>query len=279
MSKTTDLTLLGARYRKMPNPGFADGISVGDACANLGQHLGINTRELRSACGDLPVDQCYFCSTILDLPFAGEAFDQVRFLAAAAAVDPVVPDTIVNAYECVCWGYILRHVAHNIERPTRVLMHIVDVDVLNLVHWRANSAWGHSGFGIMSLLFEVCPAAKAEVVVGSARTEQHVTEFVLELRKFVAARPGLPIALPYLPKDISGIFSRTMAAFRCLPDLHPELGHCFGSDPWIGIVRHALEAKRADDNFIASSIALNGYWAMALVHVPMDAPLTWEDCS
>ena len=279
MSRTADLTLLAARYRKMPNRGCPDGIRGGVAWAELGRHVGANGRALLDEPGRAEVDQVYLCSTILDLPLAGDAFDHERFRAEAATHGPAVPDTLVNAYECVCWGYILRHVLHDIGRATRVLVHIVDVDVLNLVHWRANAAWGHSGFGIMSLLFELHPQVREDVVVGSARGEQHVTEFVLELRKFAAAHPGLPVALPYLPQAISGIFTRAMAQYRCLPDLHAELGHCFGSDPWAGIVRHALAGPREDFTYIATSIALNGYWAMARVHVPPHASLVWEDRS
>jgi hypothetical protein len=279
MSKTSNLTLLAARYRKMPNPGFSDGVNVSDASSFLGAQIGMNTKELLEQQSCFEVDQCYFCSTILDLPLAGEAFDYECFYNELRKYSAIVPDTLVNAYECVCWGYILRHVANNICRSTRLLMHIADVDVLNLVHWRANDAWGYSGFGIMSLLFELSPETIGDVVVGSARTEQHVTEFVLELRKFAEAYAGLPIALPYLPQAISGIFTRPMAKHHCLPDLHPQLGHCFGSDPWIGIVRHAQASQRPHNSFIASSIALNGYWAMAHVHVPAEASLSWKDCS
>ncbi len=279
MSALSDVVLRAARYRRLPNPGFAAGTAAGEACARLGDEVGGNTRAALEAVGDTRVDRSYLCSTIIDLPLSGDAFDHARFAEAVQAHGPHLPQTFVNAYECSCWGYILRQVAQDVENEgtTRVMINIADVDVLNLTRWRANEAWGASGFGIMTLLLDLGSQARAQIATGSARTEQHVTEFVLATRKFVAETPELPLALPYLPQAVSGMFTRTLAPHDCLPNLNPELGHCFGSDPWVGIVRHRLGRPPAVERYIATSIALHGYWTLARVRVPANAHISWEN--
>ncbi|MDR2031420.1 MAG: hypothetical protein LBP86_03990 [Azoarcus sp.] len=238
----------------------------------LGRHLARATQGLSR---EYAPDH-YLCSTMIDLPFSSGALDWHRLRERIGQHTAHVPQTLVNAYECASWGYVLRHVTCHRPLPTRLLCTIVDVNLLNLGYWEQNSNWGKSGFGVITLALHCPVASEAAIVAGFAKTHNAVAEFALAMRQAVRAAPGRKLAKPFFPEDITGLFLRQLPDADHLPDDHPELGHCFGADPWISIIRDA-RGKRTDGHYLSASTALNGYWALAQVDTVPDGEYLFAD--
>ena len=85
------------------------------------------------------------------------------------------------------------------------------------------------------------------------------------------------VALPFFPKHVSDMFDRTLPKISRLPDRHAELGHCFGSDPWVLLLTHSGTLTPNQSATVRlCSVALNGYWALADVEVSPASQLRLE---
>lgn len=221
-------------------------------------------------------------STMLDLPLANRWMTWSKLRRSIEHGTVAVPTGFVNAYECATWGYLLRYAIARAAGKTHVLMTIVDVNVLDLTMWYQNENWGKSGFGIMSLLFRL-PSREStlendtpSVTTAVARSGSAVGEFVVELRKLLSAEKNAILSGPFFSPSIYAMFDRVLPTDRLLPNLHDVYGHCFGSDPWLGLIVAAQSANHSIDQstFLAASVALNGYWAIAPVQVAATARLS-----
>jgi hypothetical protein len=211
----------------------------------------------------------FMCSTMIDVAFASGALDWLQLQQRIGRISGFAPGTLVNAYECASWGYALRHALRPPARPVRVLLSIVDLNLLNLSYWNSNPYWGASGFGIATVLLECAPGAAEDLVVGCAKTHNAVAELGIALRNTLAQRPGLKLAKPFFPSTLTGLLERQVGNAVHLEDLHPHVGHCFGSDPWLSVA-YAASRSGETGSCLAASLALNGYWAMAEVQIDPD---------
>ena len=95
-----------------------------------------------------------------------------------------------------------------------------------------------------------------------------MAEFATVIRRHAANKPDVTLAMPFFPEHIQQMFNKLLVNQTRLPDLHADWGHCFGSDPWLSILNHcqANPIEKAQD-FLACSLALNGYFSIAQVTV------------
>lgn len=273
-----EIRLLRASYRSMkeriapPSAGIEQRIeALADAVAG----------EVNACLGDLgpgDIDLHVASSTIIDVPLACRTGVADALLEALDARTTHPPMVVMNAYECAGWGYILRHAAGLRPRPRRVACTIVDLNLLEVEFWRASPHWGGSGFGVAVLLLELGDEPESALVVGHAKTPNMLAEFAVAVRKTAelqdSDRPL--VGLPFFPSHVSQMFDRIIPNIERLPDQHERLGHCFGSDPWILAMQHAQAGCVGGRSLHASSVALNGYWAVADVEVAPDARIRLE---
>jgi len=207
----------------------------------------------------------YLCSTIIDNPFGSRAFEWPRIAQQLQSQTSYAPQAFINAYECAGWGYSLRHALRNQKEERLIAITIVDVNLFNLDYWLSNDNWGHSGFGIITLLLTCAPNARDELNIGVAKSTNAVAEFTVQMRNETSKRSGVKLAHPYFPEKVTGLFYKLVPNADFLPDWHSEFGHCFGADPWISIIKQHQENPKPQA-YVASSVALNGYWALAEIH-------------
>ncbi|WP_444959621.1 hypothetical protein [Microbulbifer sp. VVAC002] len=215
---------------------------------------------------DSQIDRHFLCSTMIELPLSSSAISEQDFNYGDNARAPVT--SFVNTYECASWGYSLRHYLTQNPESRYLMVSILDANVLDLTFWRENENWGDSGFGLCTLLFEVRDLDSINLNASCTITYNTTPEFATVIRKMAVGRDDLTLSLPFFPENIRQIFSKLLSANQKLPDLHDRWGHCFGSDPWLNIICQGAE-KGFDkqENFLACSIALNGYYCTVEVTV------------
>jgi len=222
------------------------------------------------------IDRHFLCSTMVEMPFTTGDIAWSDVAEKLTALGPNNPDTYINAYECASWGYSLRHYLTyaKAEKKRFLLVSILDANLYDLTFWRYNENWHESGFGITTVLLEVIGEVSNELITQCALTHNSMAEFATVVRRTVTGRDNVCLALPFFPEHIQEMFNKLLAKQWRLPDLHHNWGHCFGSDPWLSILCHSLENPPVEEQkYMAASLALNGYFAMAEVRVNQDTHL------
>ena len=229
-----------------------------------------------SAVEKAQIDRHFLCSTMVELPFTTGDIAWADVAQTLSEKGPHNPDTYINAYECASWGYSLRHYLTHAkpEKSRFLLVSILDANLYDLTFWRYNENWHESGFGLTTVLLEVTGEVTDELVTQCALTHNSMAEFATVVRRTVTGRENVCLALPFFPENIQDMFNKLLAKQRRLPDLHHDWGHCFGSDPWLSILCHSLKNPPIEaQKYMAASLALNGYFAMAEVVVNQDTTL------
>jgi len=218
----------------------------------------------------IKIKRHFLCSTMVELPFTtGDiSWPQVANMLVKNGVNQA--DSFINAYECASWGFSLRHyLQHDKQTSSRLLLvSIIDANIFDLEFWRYNENWHQSGFGITSILLEVDGAITDELITQSASTHNSMAEFATVVRRHAANKDGITLAMPFFPEHIQQMFDKLLINQTRLPDLHQDWGHCFGADPWLSILSHCIKQPVIEDQqYLACSLALNGYFSMAQVKV------------
>jgi hypothetical protein len=263
---SAEIRLLRASYRALPGPFETPGASLN---SRVEKFLALIAEEIDAGLGDVPgppPDQHFMSSTLLDVLISTRQYSAELLLEQLAQRTPLAPRILTNAYECAGWGFIMRFAQQGHIGQTRVACTIVDLNLLDLSFWTSSPHWGHSGYGIAVLLFEIQSPIDSQLVLGRAKTTNMMAEFAIAVRKAVEAdsRGRLRVALPMFPEATSRLFDRLLPKIERLADAHGELGHCFGADPWVLIAKHLLQSDEHNP-LLACSVALNGYWAIAQV--------------
>lgn len=250
-------------YRQTETPFVASGVSLAEAAAALGYRTGA---EAARHAVDVRADDYIVTSTVLSPFLADNTAEATLFRQGIRENFSREPDWITNGYECTGWGYILRHVLQKarLTGPRRLLLQIVDVDIHNFAFWRLTSRWGHSGFGIATLLLDIFPDGDdSALLLGTAPQAHALTMMGRALRQFTEPRPGVAVALPFFPEMTRRALFKSVDAANAHSDHYPRFGHAFGSDPWLSILAEIeAGADYAGDHCVLASLALNGYFAI-----------------
>ncbi len=218
------------------------------------------------------INRHFLCSTMLELPFTSGQITLDLFNQALHTREEKlrsIPVTAyINTYECASWGYTLRHYLNSASDQEYFLLSIIDANLLNLSFWQHNENWGQSGFGVTTLLLKREIGTQQENIADCAVTWNATPEFATVIRRHMKENDQLIMSLPFFPDNIRSIFVRMLGNYDQLPDLHDQWGHCFGSDPWVGIISAGLNNElESHKKLLACSVALNGYYCMSHVGI------------
>jgi hypothetical protein len=272
----SDIQLLGGYYRSAPTAFAPPRAGVEERITLLANAI---SDALNEALDELDGDafDLNVVSTTVITSFSNEVGLTNELLSQIRRHVRHAPQTVVNSYECAGWGGVLRYACQAWPVVRSAACIIVDLNVSDLEFWLHRSDWGASGFGISVLQFALSENAGRHISVGVAKSDNRMAEFALALRRHLAARPNsTPVALPFLPANISDMFDRAIPGMNRLPDLHHRLGHCFGSDPWISILEHEASIRAIGLPVLATSVSLSGYWVLADISVHPDARFQLE---
>lgn len=266
------LELTRATYRRA---GHWSGLSEQGA-APVAQALGrLLADQLDHASAGLDrsrIRRNFVVSTMLDLPFTSGWLRWPEIARAARAAGPDdLPgfDNFVSSYECASWGYCLRYAARELQPGEMVAISVLDINILNLGYWDANPNWGTSGFGLATVILTL--DGDSDITCTIAKSVNAFGEFCLDMRSRAQADPEALLVPPFFPHDIASMYTKLVPEDRRTPNLTDHWGHCFGSDPWVGLIEQTRTTPDWPDRvYTATSVALNGYWVMARLRLARD---------
>jgi hypothetical protein len=185
------------------------------------------------------------------------------------------PSVFVNAYECASWGYIVRYYFMKNPSARFVMITIVDVNVYNFSIWEEEQIWGRSGYGCTTMLIEKTGVTSDNLINGYSKGSNIIMEFAMAIRRATQEGGDRVVSLPFFPDNVRGIMDAVLKDRIVTRNGHARWGHTFGSDPWISILEHirTQQEGRGMMEFTACSLALNGYYSIIDIDVPLDASL------
>lgn len=258
------LELSAATYRKTDHwaPVARQG---GKATAQmLGQVLSAQLADTVQDIDPGRIKRNFVVSTMLDLPFTSGWLAWADIAAATRDQPAHLPrfDNLIAGYECASWGYCLRYALKELEPGDMIAISILDINVMNISYWHSNPNWGNSGFGLAT--FVLTAAQDNHVECHIAKSINAFGEFCLDLRRLSKERPQMRIVPPYFPSDIAAMYTKIVPQEHRTENLVQDWGHCFGSDPWVGLIEEVARGNAWQDTpYVATSVALNGYWTFA----------------
>jgi hypothetical protein len=265
------LTLRGVAFQPLDTELFDKRPHISDSFKWLSDVIGSQVKDIiapLSVDEQAQINRHFLCSTMIELPFTTGDISWSAVAEMLAEHGEFQPDTFINAYECASWGYSLRHYLQHNKDAKFLLVSIVDANLYDLEFWRYNEHWHDSGFGVTTVLLEVTGTISNELNIGCAVTHNAMAEFATVVRRDVVTRENCVLAMPFFPENIQQMFDKLLAKQSRLPDRHADWGHCFGADPWLNILCHCLDNEVTEDQqYLACSLALNGYYALAEVTV------------
>jgi hypothetical protein len=260
-SGETGILLNAAIYWRM-NPPFAlDAGSMAEQIVALARCIAAQIRSLAPIIGDQPTDYV-LCTTMLTSAIGGIRPNAELFFDVIERECGIRPSAIVNTYMCVGWGYALRFFSKHSD-ARRVLMTIVDVDIHHL-RWHTNPPLvGKSGFGVGTMLMTL-PEDRADTAeTGGPFPDSAFKDMVLALRSRYAKRGKSYTFGPFLTGEMGGMLLRVLGADILAPNRNDRLGHCFGCDPWIGVIEYLQKNPlSAPQQVLLGAIAFNGYYVV-----------------
>lgn len=266
------LTLLHASYREIA---FGDDryVPEADRVAWLAELAAGELREARRHVPDVADAESYLCSTVLNATSMDAWYSRPVLTQEIGRLVDCPPPSGVLAYECASWAFILRRLQAS-KRPGRILVQIADMDSKGFSFWGTNRIWGASGFGLSTLVFDYVPQDEPCVWTNAAETRNPVMDFARSVKFLAAGFPRDRVSLPYFPAVQFQSIERICSGMDLAPNRHADYGHCFGSDPWIGLIEGCrADPARRNRTWICASYALNGYFGMARVRVHPQAEL------
>lgn len=237
-----------------------------DRAALAGRLAGAQFARATSRRG-FEIEAVFVISTILDGSFTASADAVACFEDAFAASAGRRLHGIVNAYLCAGWGFALRYVmSHTALR--RLALCIVDLDLHDMEWQREHPLIGRSGFGLSTLLFQLPPAPGRLPECGGPYTNSAFSEFVMALRAHGLREGASPTFLPFTQTALHAMAQRLLADGQLAPNRYDTLGHCFGSDPWIGVIEwFSATSPTRRVRVLAGAIGFNGYYTLSDIDV------------
>lgn len=234
-----------------------------------GALAGAQLRKLASKSGFEP-EAVLALSTIIDSTVTSSAEAVRRFCTAIEAGCGQAPQGILSAYLCAGWGFALRHLLRNTS-ITRAALLIVDLDLHDMEWQLEHPLTGLSGFGVTTLLFSLPEDRRALPECSGPHPNSAYNEFVMALRRHETRAGTMPAFIPFTRSDLYRSALGALADGSLAPNRHDVWGHCFGADPWIGLIewlaRPADAAARAPSvsRILAGAIAMNGYYTLCAI--------------
>lgn len=206
-------------------------------------------------------------STVISGAFSGSAATAQQLFDVIESRCGMRPVALLHTYMCAGWGYALRWFSRHTD-ARRVMICIVDVDVHDLDYHRHHRQIGKLGFGITSILLYLANDRTITAVTGGPYAESAFKEFMRALKIHnMRHKPSLTF-IPFFGPGLGEIAEKILGRENLGANRHEVYGHCFGSDPWIGIIEW-VEANplRYAVNVTAGAVALSGYFTLCDVAI------------
>jgi hypothetical protein len=212
------------------------------------------------------------CTSMLSKVATGWENYRHDFLDAVTARSGKRPAGFLQAYQCAGWGYAIRFAAQHTDCRWLTLT-IVDADLHELFSDEYEVNLGKIGYGVTTVALELPPRSLPPNCDGPL-PNHGFTDMLHALRARRKETGAVSTFLPFMPPGLDGIARRSVG--DCLaPNRHADYGHCFGADPWIGVIeRLRAQAPTALECFTLGSFAFSGYYAIGSVQV---GPWTWAE--
>jgi hypothetical protein len=259
-------------------PPFASGCADWHDRAALAGELAGRRLAAAVAAAREPPEAAFVLSTLLGPSFTANDAAVRRFTAAFEAASGLRLHGLVNAYLCAGWGFLLRHVLRH-TRLRRVALCIVDLDLFDLAWQREHPVIGRSGFGVSALLFDLPGTGGTLPDCAGPFANSAFTELLLAVRAQRVRHGDLPTFLPFTQPALRGIAERLLGAQTLSADRYATWGHCFGSDPWIGVIEWLAGRPAVDGGalrVLAGAIAFNGYYAVSAIDIEPGLPAAFD---
>jgi len=261
----TPAPLLRAALHWRVAPPFATGAPAWlEAVALAGRLAGAQLDQARERSGQQP-QAVFLLSTLLPFAVAVPGPGQRALLDGVESRCGLRPQAIVNAYLCAGWGFLLRFLMGQ-TALRRVALCLVDVDLIGLEWNLEHPVIGRSGFGFSTLLLDLPEGPASAPVCSGPHAHSGFNDLVLALRQHQARHGAVPTFIPFLQQPLAGTAERILAPGSLGANRHAELGHCFGADPWIGVIDWCAarpERKAAEQEVLLGAVAFNGYCSHA----------------
>lgn len=259
------LELTSALYRRAGHWAGLSAEGAGPVSQKLGALLADQLAQASEGIDRSKIRRNFVVSTMLDLPFTSGWLKWPEIAQAARAASPEdLPDfdNFVSSYECASWGYCLRYAAQELEPGEMVAISVLDINILNLSYWEGNSNWGKSGFGLATIVLTL--DEETGITCNIAKSINAFGEFCLDMRSRAQTETDSLLVPPFFPHDIASMYTKLVPEERRTQNLTDTWGHCFGSDPWVGLIEEVRAGGDwAGQTYTATSVALNGYWVLA----------------
>ncbi len=177
------------------------------------------------------------------------------------------PMAFLHTYMCTGWGYALRYFSQHTD--TRfVLLSIVDVDIHDMNYHRRHAVIGKLGFGITTLLLRLPANRQVTAETGGPYSDSAFKELIRALKAHNArSKPALSF-VPFFSANLGGLSETLLGKSNLGANRHDEYGHCFGSDPWIGLIEWLQQKPlSAPVNVTAAAVAFKGYYTLCDIGV------------
>jgi hypothetical protein len=268
-----NVELRAASCWRIEVPFGEDGETLDDATRLLGHCAGVQARQV-AAGSSITATEHIVCSTVLS-GLCPQSVSAGVLLDGMEGPCGHRPAAMLRAYECSGWGYALRYFAQHTD-AREVLVSIVDADLHRSSMFEPDGPWGRSGFGVTTLLFMLPERRDLSLSIG--RSDRRPGTWGSDTRAFAnlvhairqrRARPEQQmIFVHFMVKHIRGALEHVVGTERISRNRFNELGHCFGADPWIGLIDWAQgRSLPAPASVTAASLSNNGYYTLCDVTV------------
>jgi hypothetical protein len=256
--------LIAATHWKIARPFAQDCKDFPEQVDILAQAI---AAQVQSVTSNISPELCDYFITTTCLPgnIGVPERNLVSFFDVIGRLGGVRPHALIQAYMCAGWGYGLQFFARNCVAKY-LLLTIADVDPHDLKIHLFHPAIGKQGFGVTTLLFDLSKNRGGPIISGPI-PKGVFQEFVRSLRDYCTEVKPDRIFLPYLREDLVRIARSAVSAIAVGPNLADEYFHCFGSDPWIGLMEWIRESGPTDATVAATAVAFNGYYTIGTLQV------------
>jgi hypothetical protein len=243
-------------------PPFAQGdLQIRSQAEILGRCVAAQVRAIIPPKADVAIDFA-LSSTVISGAITGiEPVSQLLFDVIETQCG-IRPTAFLHTYMCTGWGYALSYFSRHTD--ARLLMlSIVDVDIHDLAYHRHHPQIGKLGFGLSTLLLRIADEREETAATGGPYPDSAFKEFIRAMKGHNARRKPVLSFIPFFGPSLGSIAESVLGKSNLGSNRHDFYGHCFGSDPWIGIIEWLQQNPPAGPiNVTAGAVAFNGYYTL-----------------
>lgn len=224
------------------------------------------------AIGEMAAEDCGYALATTVLPAdAGDPPEHLELLFGAIERRcGHRPEAMIHPYMCAGWGYAVEFYSRN-TALRRLMLSIVDVDPLGFRAHTYHPAIGNQGFGITTVLLTLPEQRSGIVTTGAPPPARVFPEFVRNLRMYKSETKPTRVFLPYLRADLIRVAESALGSGDLAPNRALKYSHCFGSDPFIGIIEWLQQEPLGEPvPVLVGGLAFNGYFAFSTLMVSPD---------